>query len=33
VRTVFAIGPDRKMKLMPIYPMTMGRNFDEVPRA
>ena len=33
VRTVFLIGPDMKIKLMLIYPMTTGRNFDEVLRA
>ncbi len=33
VRTVFVIGPDRKIKLMLIYPMTTGRNFDEVLRV
>jgi len=33
VRTVFMIGPDRKIKLMLMYPMTTGRNFDEVLRA
>lgn len=32
VRTVFAIGPDTKIKLMLAYPMTTGRNFDEVLR-
>lgn len=33
VRTVFAIGPDKKIKLMLAYPMTTGRNFDEVLRV
>ena len=32
VRTVFIIGPDKKIKLMMIYPMTTGRNFDEILR-
>jgi alkyl hydroperoxide reductase subunit AhpC len=32
VRTVFVIGPDKKIKLMLVYPMTTGRNFDEVLR-
>ena len=32
VRTVFIIGPDKKIKLMLIYPMSTGRNFDEVLR-
>ena len=30
VRTVFVIGPDKKIKLMLFYPMTTGRNFDEI---
>ena len=33
VRTVFIIGPDKKIKLMLFYPMTTGRNFDEILRA
>jgi alkyl hydroperoxide reductase subunit AhpC len=33
VRTVFLIGPDKKVKLMLSYPMTTGRNFDEVIRV
>src|SRR5690349_6379761 len=33
VRTVFVIGPDKKVKLMLTYPMSTGRNFDEVLRA
>lgn len=33
VRTVFVVGPDKKIKLMLIYPMTTGRNFNEVLRA
>ena len=33
VRTVFLIGPDKKIKLMLSYPMTTGRNFDEVLRV
>ena len=32
VRTVFVIGPDKKIKLMLFYPMTTGRNFDEILR-
>jgi thioredoxin-dependent peroxiredoxin len=32
VRTVFVIGPDKRIKLMLSYPMTTGRNFDEVLR-
>src|SRR5687767_8254565 len=33
VRTVFLIGPDKKIKLMLVYPMSTGRNFDEILRA
>ena len=33
MRTVFIIGPDKKIKLMLVYPMTTGRNFDEVLRV
>src|ERR1700727_2781069 len=33
VRTVFIVGPDKKIKLMPSYPTTTGRNFDEVLRV
>jgi len=33
VRTVFVIGPDKKVKLMLTYPMSTGRNFDEVLRV
>ncbi len=33
VRNVFVIGPDKKIKLMLIYPMSTGRNFDEVLRV
>ena len=30
VRTVFIVGPDKKVKLNLTYPMTTGRNFDEI---
>lgn len=33
VRSVFVIGPDKKIKLMLTYPMTTGRNFDEIIRV
>ena len=33
VRNVFIIGPDKKIKLVLVYPMTTGRNFDEVVRV
>jgi thioredoxin-dependent peroxiredoxin len=33
VRNVFVIGPDKKIKLVFVYPMSTGRNFDEVLRA
>ena len=33
VRSVFVIGPDKKIKLMMTYPMTTGRNFDEILRV
>jgi thioredoxin-dependent peroxiredoxin len=33
VRSVFVIGPDKKVKLVLLYPMTTGRNFDEVLRV
>ncbi|MGH9779608.1 MAG: redoxin domain-containing protein, partial [Candidatus Acidiferrales bacterium] len=33
VRTVFMVGPDKKIKLMLSYPMSTGRNFDEVLRV
>jgi alkyl hydroperoxide reductase subunit AhpC len=33
VRNVFVVGPDRRIKLIIVYPMTTGRNFDEVLRV
>ena len=33
VRSVFVVGPDKKVKLILVYPMTTGRNFDEVLRV
>jgi alkyl hydroperoxide reductase subunit AhpC len=33
VRNVFIVGPDKKIKLILVYPMTTGRNFDEVLRV
>ena len=33
MRNVFIIGPDKKIKLVLVYPMTTGRNFDEVLRV
>ncbi|HEY0219657.1 MAG TPA: peroxiredoxin [Afipia sp.] len=33
VRTVFIVGPDKKIKLVLVYPMTTGRNFDEILRV
>jgi len=33
VRTVFIVGPDKKIKLMLSYPMSTGRNFDEILRV
>ena len=33
VRSVFIVGPDKKIKLMLTYPMTTGRNFNEILRA
>jgi alkyl hydroperoxide reductase subunit AhpC len=33
VRTVFIVGPDKKIKLILVYPMTTGRNFDEILRV
>ncbi len=32
MRSVFIIGPDKKVKAMLVYPMSSGRNFDEVLR-
>ena len=33
MRNVFIIGPDKRIKLILVYPMTVGRNFDEVIRV
>jgi len=33
VRNVFVVGPDKKVKLILVYPMTTGRNFDEILRV
>ena len=33
LRNVFVVGPDKKIKLVLVYPMTTGRNFDEVLRV
>src|ERR1700753_3750637 len=33
VRNVFIIGPDKRVKLLLVYPMTTGRNFDEILRV
>ena len=33
VRNVFVVGPDKKIKLILVYPMTTGRNFDELLRV
>jgi alkyl hydroperoxide reductase subunit AhpC len=33
VRNVYIIGPDKKIKLMLVYPMSTGRNFDEILRV
>ena len=33
MRSVFIVGPDKKIKLMLTYPMTTGRNFDEILRV
>jgi alkyl hydroperoxide reductase subunit AhpC len=33
VRNVYVIGPDKTIKLLPVYPMRIGRNFNEVVRV
>ena len=33
MRGIFVIGPDKKIKLIMLYPMTTGRNFDEILRV
>ena len=33
MRTIFVVGPDKKIKMMLSYPMSTGRNFDEVLRV
>ena len=33
VRNVFVVGPDKKIKLILVYPMSTGRNFDEILRV
>ena len=33
LRNVFVVGPDKKIKLILVYPMTTGRNFDEILRV
>ncbi|MGH6876715.1 MAG: peroxiredoxin, partial [Rhizomicrobium sp.] len=33
VRNVFVVGPDKKLKLILVYPMSAGRNFDEILRV
>ena len=33
IRSVFVVGPDKKIKLMLVYPMSTGRNFDEILRV